>query len=327
MKRFVILLFSAAMFIPGALYASCGAASCPLNHHRYLRAGSFHIGFSREYINQDKIFIGGSPSFVGAIGGHHDEVQTINERSVFQLQVGVSNRLGFALDVPFIARQHSHIHHHQGEDIWEYWNFKGFGDVLASAQFAVLLPESDFEPYLSVQAGLKLPSGVTNIKNADGDEAEVTIQPGSGSTDFVLGFNYRQTITSIPTLSGDFSALPISAGATYQANGKGSYDWRFGNTLLAHIGTEYQFSTHASLLLQINGRKQEYSDVGTTREPGENTGGTWVYVSPGLKLDLSDAISAYGYVQLPVYQNVNGIQQTSAFNLQFGISANVNMLN
>ena len=326
MKAFVLTTSLAALLFPPALVANCGSASCPLNNYRYLRAGLFQIGFTREYINQDQIYLGSQRSTVGAIRYHHDEVQTINERSIVQLQIGLSDQLGLGIDMPFVSRQHGHIHHHLGEDLWESWSFSGLGDMIVSAQYSILLPESEFDPYIGIHAGVKLATGVTDVRNAEGEAAEVSIQPGSGSTDGIVGVHFRQTIASVPTLSGDFSSLPVAAGVSYQFAGVGTDGWRFGNTLLVHAGTSYQFSHRATLLLQLNGKFQSYADVGITGEPRQNTGGTWVFASPGLSVEVNAAISLLGYIQLPVYQDVNGIQQTSAFNLQFGISANIGLL-
>jgi hypothetical protein len=98
-----------------------------------------------------------------------------------------------------------------------------------------------------------------------------------------------------------------------------------GNTLLVSLGTEYQLLNHLNILLQANGMFRDFADVGSTGEYPQNTGGTWIFLSPGLNLRLSDSFSAFGYVQLPVYLNVHGIQQTSKFNLQFGVSADMNL--
>ncbi len=306
--------------------ASCGAASCPLNNHRYLKAGWFQLGLAHEYINQDQIYVGSSRSFVGAIPSHHDEVQTLNERNVFQIQYGITDRVGINVDVPFIHREHTHIGHEDGQDIWESWNFSGLGDMVVSTQYALLTPSEEFEPYVSFVLGMKIPTGVTGLKNAEGEEAEVTIQPGTGSLDGIVGLNYRQTLFSVPTVSGAYSALPLSIGVSYQFNGKGTYDYRFGNSLLTSVGTAYQFTQRATLLFQANGRFQGFAEVGSTEEPRENTGGTWIFASPGLSFQLSQAFSAYGYVQLPVYQNVHGIQQTAKVNLLFGVSYNIDLL-
>lgn len=311
--------------------AGCGSATCPLNTHRYLNAGWLSINVAREYINQDRIFLGSSLSSIGAFrqaGQEHDEVQTLNERDILQLQLGITERAGFNIELPFIRREHGHIN--LEENKWQSWNFNGLGDLIVSGQYAVALPSNVYEPYVSFLLGVKVPTGVTDIKNAEGEEAEVTIQPGTGSYDLIFGANYRQAMLSVPTILGElYSELPLIIGATYQANGKGKDDWRFGNTFIVSLGTAYQFVKRASLLLQFNGKFQERADVGNVNPadvPPGNTGGSWVFVSPGLNFQISDALSAYSYFQIPVYQKVNGIQQTAAVNLQFGLSANFGLL-
>ena len=323
--RFYLLL-SLLLGTKHAVLAGCGSASCPLNSYRFLGQGSLQVGFSYEYINQDQVYVGSTKAFVGAIPGHHNEVQTINSRTVLQLQYGILDRLSLGFDVPFIHREHSHIQHDPGQDVWESWDFSGLGDVSLSSQIGVVLPSSEFGPHLSIVAGVKLPTGIARARNGGGEEAEVTLQPGSGSTDGIVGVSYRQALISVPTVSGEFSALPLIVGMTYQMNGSGTHGWRFGNSLVASLGTAYQFTPRMNLLLQCNGRFQEFADVGTTDEPRENTGGTWLFASPGMSVQLTDRFSAYSYVQVPFYQNVHGIQQTARFNLQFGISANVNIL-
>ena len=305
--------------------ASCGSASCPLNSHRYLGAGVFRLSLSHEYINQDLIYFGSSRSTVGALRYDHDEVQTINDRTIGQFQVGLSDRLAFTVEVPIVGRRHSHILHDISGDRAESWNLRGLGDIVLSAQYALLLPHSEFSPYVSVVGGIKAPTGLTHMKNGEGEEAEVTIQPGTGSTDGIAGLYYRQTVASVPMVSGEFGSLPVIAGLSYQFNGDGTNGWRFGNTLLAHIGTSYQFSPIANFTLQVNGRFQGFADVGATGEPRENTGGTWIFASPGLNLQLNETFSAFGVLQIPIYQNVHGIQQSARLNVQFGVSANLGL--
>lgn len=305
--------------------ASCGSASCPLNSHRYLGEGFFRLSLSHEYINQDLVYVGSSRSYPGAIRYDHDEVQTINQRTVAQFQVGFSDRLAFTAEAPFVARQHSHILHDISRDRLESWNLNGLGDVVVSAQYALLVPRSERSPYLSIVGGVKLPTGLTHLKNGEGEEAEVTVQPGTGSTDGIAGLYFRQIVASVPMFSGKFSSLPVIAGLSYQLNGVGTNGWKFGNTLLAHVGTSYQFSANANFTFQMNGRFQGFADVGATGEPRENTGGTWIFASPGANIQLSEVFSAFGVFQIPIYQNVHGIQQTARVNLQFGISADLGL--
>jgi len=309
----------------GRCDASCGSATCPLNNYRSLNTGSLQLTLSREYINQDQIQIGSHRSFVGAIGYDHDEVQTINERTNVELQIGLADRLSLMIDVPFVTRQHSHIHHDQGESILETWRFSGIGDAIINAHYHFLPAGTENNPELSFQAGMKLPTGITSAKNQAGEEAEASIQPGSGSTDGIAGIYFRQPLGSVPMINGEFSVLPMIAGMSDQVNGTGTNGWRFGNTVFAYIGTSYQFVDWANFMVQINGRFQDFADAGSTQEPVENTGGTWIFVSPGLRIDLSDYLSATAYVQLPVLQNVHGIQQTSRYNLQMNITFTSNI--
>ena len=171
---------------------------------------------------------------------------------------------------------------------------------------------------MSLIAGLKLPTGVTGAINGQGERAEVTIQPGTGSLDGFIGVNARQTILTVPMFSGKYSELPLTL--MLQVNGAGTDDYKFGNTFHAHLGTSHRFINRASFLMQVNSRFQSYADVGSTDEPRENTGGTWIFLSPGLGLQLSDALSGKVYVQGPISQDVHGIQQTARFNLLLDIS-------
>jgi hypothetical protein len=50
------------------------------------------------------------------------------------------------------------------------------------------------------------------------------------------------------------------------------------------------------LLLQVNGMFRGYADVGSTEEFRENTGGSWIFVSPGLRLHLSASLQAWVYL-------------------------------
>ncbi len=325
MKKAVVYVFGMLLLLAGVtsrVNASCGSATCPLNNHHYLKSGWLHLMFTHEYINQDQIFVGTTRSYIGALPNAHDEVQTINERNNLLVQYGITDAFAANVELPFVHREHRHI---AGGNT-ESFNFSGLGDIIVSGQYALHLPAEEFSPYLSVQAGVKLRSGMVGAASTDGVPAEVTIQPGTGSTDAILGLNYRQTVLSVPNLSSQFSALPLIFGISYQMNGRGTDDYRVGNTLLAHAGTEYQFLNKAAFLLQVNGMIRDFADVGTTGEFRQNTGGTWIFVSPGLSLQLNETFAGFAYIQIPVYQNVHGIQQVAQYNLLLGVTAGLDLL-
>lgn len=322
-RLFLMITF----LIIGKAFSSCGSENCPLYHFNYNSHGGLHLRLYSEYINQDKIYVGSTLSSVGALPEEHDEVSTLNLITAFQLQYGLSDRLDIGFTLPFIHREHSHIHHEDEQAQLENWNFSGMGDVLITGNYSLIAPSMQKEIYLGLSAGIKLPTGVTSAVNAEGELAEVTLQPGTGSLDELFGVNFRYPLFATKTAYGDeYSTIPLILGLNYKIAGKGTDDYKFGNTLLLTAGTDYQFMNEASITLQFNVRTQDFADVGTTGEPRENTGGTWIYLSPGLNLNLLDNLSFFGIVQLPVYINVNGLQQASSFNAQFGISANTSLL-
>lgn len=324
--NFKLLLVLMLIIIERA-FASCGSENCPLYHFHYNQEGGLHLRLDNEYINQDRIYTGSSRSSIGAISEDHDEVSTLNSITTLQLQYGISSRLGIGLAFPYIHREHNHIHHEEGENHWENWNFSGLGDISIAGYYSLIVPSMEKEIYLGVSAGVKLPTGVTNAINAEGETAEVTLQPGSGSVDALLGLNFRYPLATIETSEENvFSTIPLIIGVSYKVTGRGTDNYKIGNTLLFSAGSDYQFTTKASLTLQLNLRTQGFADVGSTGEPFENTGGTWVYVSPGVNFNLIDNLSFYGTIQFPVYINVHGIQQASAFNLQLGLSINSSLL-
>ncbi len=78
-------------------------------------------------------------------------------------------------------------------------------------------------------------------------------------------------------------------------------------------------SDRLGLNLQLNyifkGRSK-----GSEAEP-EDSGGQMVAVAPGITDAFTPAVQAYAFVQLPIYQYVNGVQLTAKWSGTLGISA------
>ncbi len=326
--RFLVSSLTIALFLtPMAASANCGSASCPLNNDRYLGAGGLFLTLHHEYINLDEIYVGSSRSHVGALANTHDEISTLSERTIVAGDFGLSDRFSLHGEIPFVHREHIHRERTTDGFANEYWNFEGMGDAILSLRYTPMFATTHFAPSLALTAGLKLANGATGVTNGAGERAEVTLQPGTGSTDFLLGLNYRQNIASVPAVGGAYSALPLLAGVLVQIPGNGTEGYRFGNSVIASAGTAYQFAARGTFLFQLNYRWQDHADPGSTGEFASNTGGSWLFASPGLSIELSDAFSAEGYVQLPLYQNLNGIQQAAPYYLRLGISANLDLNN
>lgn len=71
-------------------------------------------------------------------------------------------------------------------------------------------------------------------------------------------------------------------------------------------------------LWQINAQIKD-RDRGGQAEPMDS-GGSFVWLSPGLSYALTHAAKVYGFVQLPLYQRVNGVQLTAGWTAAAGAS-------
>jgi hypothetical protein len=312
-KLIVLLCFA---FAP-RLLASCGSASCPIDLHALglTDASTLVADLSFQYIKQDRLR-------GNAVETEHRELQTFNRVATLTLSYRVTPALQFVGTVPFISRQHDHVEVATGNP--EEWRFHDFGDASLQARWRAWRGESPVGSSFWLSGGVKLPTGAANevSRGDDPEEGEVPIQPGSGSTDILLGATWQSGIlreTSLQGMMGKTTLIPFFASVSYRLNGRGTHDYRIGNELQLNIGSEYPLTDKLHLLGQVNLRHREKDSVGETEENPDLTGGTFVYLSPGIRVSISHATSLYGYVQFPVIQNVNGTQLTSRANFLAGV--------
>jgi len=303
------LLLSALLCWTANAFASCGSSSCPLDLHALglLDNARFVLDLSFQSIDQDRL-----RTQRGDFAIEHDELRTINRLTTLQLTARVAPRWQIGVTAPFVSRTHEHVERGSGD--FEQWHFGAFGDAAVQARFRAARS-------LWLTAGVKLPTGARHETNGD-EEAEVTIQPGTGSTDLTLGATWQGGIvrdTGAGGPMGSATLIPLFVSASVRRNGRGTHDYRRGGELQVSAGSEYPLTSSLHVLGQLNLRRLAKDDAGATEENRELTGGTVLYLSPGLRLLAGGGTSVYGYVQLPVMQRVNGVQLVSRANVLVGI--------
>jgi hypothetical protein len=294
--------------------AGCGTAFCSLNtdwstHGAWTdRGGRFDLRY--EFIDQDQPRSGTEEVSVGEIPRHHDEVRTINRNLIAGFDYTFDANWGLAITAPVVSRSHSHIHNHHGAALSEEWNFTRLGDMRLAGRYR-FTPESSSPDAgnFGLQFGAKLPTGETNVANADGEVAERSLQPGSGTTDALFGAFYSGTLGAE---SSWFADLILQAPLDERT------EYKPGNRVGLDLGISYPWTARIALLLQLNAQWKD-SDSGENAEP-EDTGGTFVHLSPGFGIGVGDKTRLYAFVQLPLYQDVNGVQLTADWSLAAGIS-------
>jgi hypothetical protein len=331
--RFAV--FCLTLFLPGAVRASCGAASCPIDTQTFHLAdpGRWSIDLTFQYIDQDQPRIGTADAEVGELPSKHDEVRTINRITSLALRYAPSERVQLGVVLPWISRFHEHLAgEHEHEELTgkhggpheagpERWSLEGAGDLALEAQARVW---SRDRSSLWLTGALELPTGPDDLDNDDGEIAELPIQPGSGSTDLTVGLAWRGALlreTGLQGALGNTTALPYFLSVTYRRNGEGRENYRLGDEWQANVGGAYPFTRRLEALLQLNARFRGKDSPGETEEDPGFTGGTFVYVSPGAQLSLGEQWAGYLFVQVPVYQDVNRLQLTSSANWLGGLQA------
>ena len=317
MRTHSFLILSAAI---GSLFAvpahaSCGAAFCSLNTDLAAEAAGIGAGSNfdlrYEHIVQDQPRSGSNKVGVGEIRRHHDEVRTRNRNLIGTYSHTFASGWGVSVAAPLVDREHLHIHNHHGGQLPEEWNFRELGDLRVTGRYQRTLSASEDAPRTAgFLAGLKLPTGRTNIANGAGDVAERTLQPGTGTTDLVLGAFLHQ---QLPRQGASWFA---QAQVQHALNDHDGY--RPGNQFSADLGFAKTLTEKLSGIAQLNAVVKR-RDSGINAEPADS-GSRSLYLSPGMSYQLTDAVRAYAFYQHPLYQHVNGVQLTPKRAIVVGVS-------
>lgn len=294
--------------------ASCGAAFCPINTNWTLQGPvsepGLRVDLRYEYLDQDQPMAGGHKVGVGEVHRHHDEVETLNRNWLASVDYTFDEHWGVNVSVPVVDRDHLHIHNHHGAQLEETWDFRRLGDVRVVGRRQWALESSGSMGFIGVTFGVKLPTGRFNVVNGEGEEAERSLQPGSGTTDGILGVYYSRVLPE--------SGWSWFAQAQVQRAFRERDDFRPGSRITMDLGGRWEATDRLGVLLQLNGALNG-RDRGLEAEP-EDAGGRSLFLSPGLTYALSKGVQVYGFAQFPLVQKVNGVQLTAERALVGGVS-------
>lgn len=296
-----------------AAQASCGSASCNLLSDRFAMGTWEHTGWSLdvhlEALTQTQLREGThniSPADLPA-GEEAIERHTTNRNLVTTLDYAAGPQWSFSLRLPVVHRDHLHDLLDETGAVTgsERWTFTRLGDVQALARWQA--PGTSPDLSWALTAGLKFPTGSHTLSNADGTMAERALQPGTGTTDLVLGAAARQVL-------GLADALNLQLTWTQALNERDGF--KPGQRVDLAAGWAHALSHEWSVVLQAN-LSQRGHDSGDNAEP-TLSGSTTLSLSPGVSVALGQGDTAYGFVQWPVYQKVTGIQLVPTYSLAMG---------
>jgi hypothetical protein len=310
-----LLAAALAALAPSIALASCGASFCAVNSNWTAESALAEAGnafdLRYEYMNQDQPMFGSRKVRVGEVHAHHDEVSTENRNLVFSYSHNFGNRFGVTVSGAAGERDHFHIHNHHGAQINDTWKYTRLNDVRVLGRYQLLSVKNPLKPASAgVTFGLKLPTGKFDVANAGGAKAERSMQPGSGTTDLIVGAYYHQKLTE--------TGAAWFAQAQYQHALNTRDGFRPGAQLGLDLGARKDLGDGIGLLGQLN-YVRKGADAGSEAEPA-SSGGRFLYASPGLSYALPKAMQLYAFYQVPLHRHVTGVQLTANRALVIGLS-------
>lgn len=310
-KLWTVFTLGTTALIAANAHGSCGAAFCMANSDWNIQGIATEAGLRAdvryEYVDQDQPRFRNEKVSVGAVRRHHDEIETTNRNLIASFDYSFDNGRGISVQIPYIlSREHSHIHNHGGAQIFDSWDLSGLGDIriLARRQSPSDLSMS------GVRYGLKFPTGDFEEQNESGDVAERSLQMGTGTTDLLLGTFYNRVSDGV--FASWFTQAMLQAPLNERAG------FRPGAQLTVDLGGRYEVSSSLNALLQINAQFK-HADTGREAE-NKDSGGQFFFLSPGFSYSVTRDTRIYGFVQLPLYQRVHGVQITSDLAAVVGVN-------
>jgi hypothetical protein len=237
-------------------------------------------------------------------GPPEEEAEELVENRLTALAAyGLSEQFVLYARVPLSFRDFSAI---EGGSVSDSYSTRGLSDPEVYAQWKVwssgMALTVGRRTSLTLLAGVKTALG-NNDYTIDGERVDEHAQPGTGSTDVYGG-------PALLYLIDARSALFVSA--QYRHTGTNSYGYRYGQIWLANVAYERKLGGKLDSVVELNFRQsaRDYS----ADEGGElpNTGGTVLYLTPRLLLDVGRGVVLRAAVQLPVVKDLNGVQEEKA---------------
>lgn len=184
---------------------------------------------------------------------------------------------------------------------------KGVGDTFVLGKIQVLPWDVASQREFDIGIGARFPTGAYDLTD-NGVRVSRDLQPGSGANHLMLWSYYYQSFRPKP--------VGVSLILFYTHPDLSEDGYRFGDELSYIAGILYQTSSVYDLLVQIRGRWAGRDAYDSRKLP--STGGTWLYVQPGVNIRFFRYSSFYVLLQLPVYRNVNGAQLSPSAGFRVG---------
>ncbi len=266
--------------------------------------------------------------------GVHD-LRTIQSYAL-GLAFGLTTDLMLTVQLPFVRRTGIREAEGNPPDVEALGNADGLGDLAVLGQYR-FFRQGGLEA--AALFGVKAPTGETDARTLEGHPFHAEFQPGSGSWDGLVGFAVTQRL----------GAWSFDGNLLYAIVTEGTQDTDLGDRLQFNAAVSYRLTSlgpgplpmfhgahsHAAgddghhgghrksggpvldAVLELNG--EWHAKEVELAIKNENSGGTVIYLSPGLRLSFEDW-SSFVSCEIPIVNELNGIQSTPDWRILSGIT-------
>jgi hypothetical protein len=221
---------------------------------------------------------------------------------------GFSDRFTLYARLPFSFRSFRQI---EEGATHESFNTRGLSDPEVYAQVRLwaspLAAGVGRRTSVSLLAGIKSGWGENDYRR-EGERVDEHAQPGTGSTDLFGGLAALHLVDKRSALF---------ASVQYRHTGENDFDYRYGRIFLANLAYERKLARRLDGVVELNYRFSGKDRDGAEELP--NTGGSILYVTPRLLVDLGGGVVLRAAVQVPIARDLNGVQKEKAV-LNAGLS-------
>lgn len=307
----------------------CGLSCCIAGAAEGIGAGGrgFNVGLQYEYMKMETILQGTdekSPNEILATKGNMYKVPTemIMQKLTANVAYGLNEKASFLASIPYIKNDMDmRMNMVMGTKDMTMDTIEGMGDITLMG-FYKLFADRNIAPTerITIGAGIKMPTGEYEERTKSGSLVHMMMQRGSGSWDPVLLINGMKA----------FGKTYLLGTVTYQFTTDNDRGYEIGDKLSIDITAKHRLTDlfNAWLALNYIHADSDKTDGSIDAQTGKvnyqdsmmsmidnvaNTGLESYFLTPGIEFKPS-AGSSWSFkasAKIPVYQDVNGVQQVT----------------
>lgn len=300
---YILLFLTPSICLIGQTCCTAGATLSSAIGIQNPNAGIFAVELNYEYKSINALIDNNEVL-------QNDPRSRFGQNFLIKTDYAFNDKWAMSLLIPFVQQGRQTISESQSSF--------GLGDISLIVQRSFL--SSNQNAFLS--AGIKFPTGITSHLGDAGIFLSADMQSGSGSIDYFIGGAYQRPNFLINLLGLDFASVYRINTTNPNFASTDNFPGRrfaFGDEFVNTLRLTYQLVKSSGFFIPELALKFRYSQANEEQSvTAPNSGGTWLSVPFGLSYVPDLGRTWRLFAELPIYQNLTGLQISN--NFSFGAS-------